>query len=181
VFAALWVIACGSAPLPDAGDAWRERGAAVVRPFKQKLVAALTEAIAAGGAENAIEVCRVRAPELAREAGAPGIEVGRTSHRLRNPANAPRAWVQPLLAAWVADPASAAPRALRLPSGAVGYVEPILTAPLCLACHGESLEPAVAAKLAAAYPSDRATGFRAGDLRGAFWVELAADAEEGER
>jgi hypothetical protein len=46
---------------------------------------------------------------------------------------------------------------------------------MCLACHGESLEPAVAAKLAAAYPKDQATGFRAGDLRGAFWVELSTE------
>jgi hypothetical protein len=119
----------------------------------------------------------VWAPELAREAGSERAEVGRTSHRLRNPANAPRPWVEPLLAAWVADPKAASPRALQLPSGAIGYAEPIFTAKMCLACHGESLEPAVAAKLAAAYPSDRATGFREGDLRGAFWVELST--EEG--
>lgn len=173
VCAALALLACGGAALPDAGEAWRERGAAVVQPFKQRLLAALTEALASGGPEKAIEVCRVWAPELAREAGSEQAEVGRTSLRLRNPANAPRPWMEPILSAWASDPAAAKPRAVRLPSGAIGYAEPILTAPMCLACHGESLEPAVAAKLAASYPSDRATGFRAGDLRGAFWVELS--------
>lgn len=166
-------LACGGEALPDAGEPWKQRGAAVVLPFKQQLLAALTGALAAGGPESAIDVCRVRAPELAREAGSAGVTVGRTSHRLRNPANAPREWVEPLLAAWVADPAAAAPRAVRLRSGEVGYVEPIFTAPMCLACHGESLEAGVAARLRDSYPADRATGFRAGDLRGAFWVELA--------
>jgi integrase len=61
-----------------------------------------------------------------------------------------------------------------LDGGRTGYVEPLATAPMCLACHGESIEPAVAAKLAALYPDDRATGFRAGELRGLAWVEVDA-------
>jgi hypothetical protein len=173
-----WLLACAvlasgcGGGLPDAGQEWHARGAAVVQPLKQRLQAALTEALASGGPEKAIEVCRVWAPALAREAGSDHAEVGRTSLRLRNPANAPRSWMEPILAAWTADPKAAKPRAVQLPSGAIGYAEPILTAPMCLACHGESLAPEVAAKLAAAYPKDQATGFREGDLRGAFWVEL---------
>jgi hypothetical protein len=172
---ALAFAACGQGPAPDAGAAWRERGAAVVLPFKQQLMAALTAALAEGGPERAIDACRLRAPELAREASVAGASVGRTSHRLRNPANAPRAWVAPLLAAYVAGGAEDEPRAVRLPSGGVGYVEPILVAPPCLACHGEALAPAVEARIRASYPDDRATGFRAGDFRGLFWVEFAAE------
>jgi len=172
---ALAVAACGQDPAPDAGAAWRERGAAVVLPFKQQLLQALTAALAEGGPERAIDVCRLRAPELAREASTAGASVGRTSHRLRNPANAPRAWVEPLLTASVAAGAGAEPRAVQLPSGGVGYVEPIFVAPPCLVCHGESLAPAVEARIRESYPDDRATGFRAGDFRGLFWVEFAAE------
>jgi hypothetical protein len=46
----------------------------------------------------------------------------------------------------------------------------IPTGGLCLACHGETIDPAVAGKIAELYPEDKATGFREGDLRGAFVV-----------
>jgi hypothetical protein len=165
-----------STPLPPAeATAWRDRGARTVQPFKQQLMGALQAALPAG-ADRAIETCRVEAPALAAASGGPGVTVGRTSHRLRNPANAPRPWVAPLLGEFVADPGVAAPRAVALPTGGIGYVEPIVTQPLCLACHGEALAPAVRARLAAQYPADAATGFRTGDFRGVFWVEFAPEA-----
>jgi hypothetical protein len=172
----LAALAACAAPLdPAREDAFRARGAAAVAPFKQRLQAELSSALAAGGPENAVEVCRLRAPQLASEASTPGLRVGRTSHRLRNPANAPPAWVAPLLEEYVAGAAREA-RVVPLRGGRAGYVEPIPTGPLCLTCHGETLAPPLAAKLRALYPDDRAVGFRAGELRGLFWVELAAEA-----
>lgn len=168
------VAALACAPQPPPGGEWRERGAAVVGPFKQQLVKELTAALEQDGPEHAIAVCGVRAPELAREATTESIRIGRTSHRLRNPANEPREWVAPLLAEYVADPAQKEPRAVWLDSGDVGYVEPIFTAPLCLPCHGDALAPALEARIRERYPADRATGFQQGELRGLFWVELAA-------
>jgi hypothetical protein len=41
---------------------------------------------------------------------------------------------------------------------------------MCLACHGQTLAPGVAEVLAREYPRDAATGFSAGQLRGAFYV-----------
>ena len=54
----------------------------------------------------------------------------------------------------------------------MGYVEPIMVQPMCLVCHGEALQPGVAAQIDERYPEDRATGFKAGDFRGVFWVEF---------
>ena len=54
----------------------------------------------------------------------------------------------------------------------MGYAEPIIVQPMCLACHGESLAPEIAAKISEAYPDDQATGFKVGDFRGVFWVEF---------
>ncbi len=169
-------VAGTSTPLaPAEATAWVDRGARTVQPFRQRLMGALQAALPSG-ADRAIETCRVEAPALAAASGGPGVTVGRTSHRLRNPANAPRPWVVPLLGEFVANPGAAAPRAVALPTGGIGYVEPIVTQPLCLACHGEALAPAVRARLAAQYPADEATGFRTGDLRGLFWVEFAPEA-----
>jgi hypothetical protein len=60
----------------------------------------------------------------------------------------------------------------------VGYVEPIYTKPLCTACHGSAVEPALLAHIRERYPEDRAVGFEEGDLRGLFWVVLEKSAEE---
>ena len=50
------------------------------------------------------------------------------------------------------------------------YMKAIPTGALCLNCHGTTLAPEVAAKLHELYPADAATGFNAGDLRGAFTI-----------
>ncbi|MEA3413392.1 MAG: DUF3365 domain-containing protein [Pseudomonadota bacterium] len=58
----------------------------------------VTEAAQAQGAAAAIEVCNVKAlPTTRRVSEEAGMEVGRTSHKLRNPENAPDAWEQKVL------------------------------------------------------------------------------------
>ena len=50
--------------------------------------------------------------------------------------------------------------------------EPVMMKPMCLACHGAEVAPEVQAAIAERYPDDRATGYRAGELRGVIWAEL---------
>ena len=151
------------------------RGAELLAPFKRDLLAALADGLADGPAA-AIDACRVRAPEIAAALSGDDVRVGRTSNRLRNPGNTGPDWAKPLLDAYLADDSDRTPKLVRLADERYGYVEPIEAAPLCLSCHGETLAPAVATRIAEAYPDDRATGYRAGDLRGIFWVEFASAA-----
>jgi hypothetical protein len=170
--AAVLAAACGSAEPVDDDAAAMARGAAALAPFKKDLQTALRTGLAQGPVE-AISACRIEAPRIAAEHSRDDIVVGRTSHRLRNPANAPRAWVAPLLDAYVAREADG-PRVVPLGNGRIGYVEPILTQGLCLACHGSAPAETVADRIAALYPEDEAIGFAEGDLRGLFWAELPA-------
>jgi hypothetical protein len=152
-----------------------ERGAGHLQPLKVQLQSELKAGMGKGvGA--AIEVCRVRAPQIAADLKSDAVEMGRTSHRLRNTGNAPRPWVEPLLAGYLADPGNARPHLVRLGEGRVGYLEPIVTQPLCLVCHGPTIAQPVQEKIEELYPSDRATGFETGDIRGVFWVEMPEDA-----
>ena len=48
--------------------------------------------------ETRFLLASLRAPEIAAGLSTDGVRVGRTSHRLRNPANAPRPWMEPVLA-----------------------------------------------------------------------------------
>ena len=147
------------------------RGAELLAPFKKNLMQALQSGLHQGPAE-AISVCRDKAPAIAAALSVDGVVVGRSSHRLRNPGNAAPEWVAPVIEAWLAEGAQAAPVVVPLPGKRTGYMEPIVTQPLCLTCHGSSLDPEVAERIAADYPDDRATGFEVGDLRGVFWAEF---------
>jgi hypothetical protein len=165
-------IAC-DAPDAEIPPDTSERARAALGPFQSQLLGALTSALAESGPEGAIGACRTAAPELARAAGGEGISIGRTSRKLRNPANAPEPWMEPLLDAYAAG-TTREPQVVRIDAKHVGYVEPIFVKPLCLTCHGDGVDDSIRARLAAEYPNDRATGYVVDDLRGIFWVKLTS-------
>lgn len=133
-----------------------------------------TELSGEGGALAAIDICREVAQAItARVAEEQGVEVGRTSHRLRNPANAPRPWLEPFVEEGVGRAFDTMlPRVVDL-GDRVGLVRPLPTLGMCTTCHGpaDSLSAEVRSAIAEAYPADEAVGFRVGDLRGWIWAE----------
>jgi len=136
--------------------------------FASRLIGELTDTIAEGGPGNAVGVCNVEAPLIASGINAEfGVRIGRTSHKLRNPENAPPNWMSSVVSEKRAEPA-----AFVGPDGSLGAVYPIRLAATCLLCHGdpETIIPEAKARIAEFYPDDRATGFAAGDLRGWFWI-----------
>lgn len=156
-------------PVP-ADTAARAREA--LAPLKQNLMKALTGAMTEGGPVEAIRVCRVKAPLIASGSSTEDVQVGRTSHRVRNLENAPAPWMEPLLLQYEEHPEDPSPRTVRIDAEHVGYVEPIFVKPLCLKCHGDTIDEALQTKLLELYPEDRAVGFGDGDFRGMFWVRL---------
>ncbi len=148
-----------------------ERGASLLLPFKQSMKAALMEGLV-DGPPAAIDACRIKAPEIAARLSSEGVRMGRSSHRLRNPANASPAWITGVLERYLTDPADRGPVVVELGDDRLGYIEPIVAQPMCLACHGTSIAEPVQVAIDALYPDDKATGFEAGDLRGVFWVEF---------
>jgi hypothetical protein len=142
-----------------------------------ELMGELSAALAAGDPGAAIGVCRVKAPAVAAKVSHErGLEIGRTSYRLRNPANLPPAWAAAAVAERVAEPTY-----LAGPHGELGGLLPIRLKAGCLMCHGpaDQIDATVRAALAADYPGDQAVGFAEGDLRGWFWVKAPAAAASG--
>ena len=153
---------------------YKEAGGSAILPFKKSLKGALVSGLESGPVA-AISVCRMDAPELAAAASKGGVRVGRTSSKLRNPANAAKPWMVPLLQRYEADRDAREPAVVVIDKQTVGYVEPIFMQPLCVTCHGETLAPELEAKLDELYPDDQARGYAAGDFRGVFWAELPRD------
>ena len=163
--------ACGSGPEP-VSQADMDRAQSTLVPFKEQLVDALMGTLQEGSPEEAIHICREKAPEIDAQLSVNGVHMGRTSHKTRNPDNAPEPWVEPLMAEYLANPTDTGPRAVYVDDTTLGYVEPIYVMSFCLSCHGSSVEPALLEQIQSVYPQDQATGFKADDLRGLFWVTL---------
>ena len=138
-----------------------------------KLSGTLMSAIEADGPAKAIDVCKAAAPAIGEQVKREfGVEIGRTSFKLRNTTNAGPDWA----ASFVAEK-SEQPVFVELPDGSLGVLLPIMLKKKCTLCHGdrETLQEDVRAALDLHYPNDAATGFQEGDLRGWFWVEVPAD------
>jgi hypothetical protein len=157
----------------------QERARDAVADFAGALKTELSAAMQAGGPLNAIEICNTRAPVIAESVSLDsGMNVSRVSLRNRNPGNAPTEWQAAVLrdfetrraAGEATDALSWQEIAQTEEALEYRFMKAIPTAPMCLACHGESIAPPVAAKIAELYPEDQATGYREGDIRGAFVV-----------
>lgn len=155
-----------------------EQARAHTGQLAKRLQAKLGAAMADGGPTAAIAVCNTAAPEIAGELSRDGWAIGRTASRFRNPDNAPDAWETAALTEFDRRLAAGEPSdqlehhdVVELDGRATfRYTKAIVTGPLCLACHGDSLDATVTAKLDELYPQDQARGFAAGSLRGAFSV-----------
>lgn len=154
-----------------------EQAKGVMKQFGGALKGELQAAMKAGGPVAAIEVCNTRAMPLAEKVSAEsGWDVARSSHKLRNPANAPDAFEQAIIDDFLARQAQgekAADMAVaKIVDGPQGkefrFVKAIGTEEACTTCHGSDIAPDVAARLDALYPQDAARGFSVGDMRGVF-------------
>lgn len=179
--------ACMGATAPDAKaddlDARLAASRETAGKLTQQLGGELRKELAAGGPESAIKVCKTIAPEIASKLSREnGARVARVSLRVRNPLlGTPDAWEQRVLAEFDRRVAAGEkPEALEFgeiagePDGRYWrYLKAIPVQPMCLTCHGgaESIPAPVKAQLNAEYPHDRATGYSAGQIRGAVTIK----------
>lgn len=148
---------------------------AAMDQVQKNLLSALSAKLAEGGPVAAVAACQSIAPSLTASIGAArGVDLGRTSFRLRNPQNAPRPWAAALVQAAAGKKAVAESIHYLDLGDRVGILRPIPVGAPCVACHGDaaSFSPELKTTLAAAYPKDEAVGFSEGDLRGFFWAEV---------
>jgi hypothetical protein len=172
---ALSLPAAGHATQPSESDIAEAR--ALAKEFMTSLKGELQAAIKAGGPIDAIVVCRTAAPGIAGEISSKsGWAVGRTALKVRNPRNAPDVRERAVLMDFLTR-AEAGEDLMKMESATViaengrrylHYMKAIPTGGVCLTCHGGELEPKLQQAILQTYPADAATGFEAGELRGAF-------------
>jgi Protein of unknown function (DUF3365) len=151
--------------------------------FMKELGSAFQREMAAGGPVGAVKVCSEIAPAIAgRISRNTGWRVTRVGTRVRNPLlGMPDAWEQKVLADFerraakgeALDRMSFSEVASEPDGRYFRYMKAIAVKPQCLACHGpeDRIAPTVRAVLRERYPHDKATGYKAGDLRGAISIK----------
>jgi hypothetical protein len=184
----LMTVTCAAPVMADDYSKNIDDSRAMVREFMQTLKQELQKGMQQGGPVNAVSVCNLTAPGIARTYSArKGWEVGRTSLRTRNPNNAPDTWERAALESFDErqrageDPAKLEFHEIVTTNGKreLRYMKAIPTGGLCLACHGEQLDLQVKTRIETLYPHDQALGYKVGDIRGAFTITqpLGMDSE----
>lgn len=154
----------------------RSSAMALGKSLQTELMAATQE----GGPLAAISVCNTRAMPIAKQISQEqGWEVGRTSTKIRNPHNQADTWELEQLNHFAERAKSGEPLDSMEVMATIQqdgktmqrYMKAIGVQPGCLACHGNDIAPEVKAKLSQLYPTDQATGYQVGQLRGAFTLQ----------
>jgi hypothetical protein len=153
------------------------RSRTAIQAFAATLQSELSEAMQAGGPVAAIRICNTEAMLIAAGvSGEQGLNLGRVSLKNRNPINYPNDWQAQVLIDFE-NRKAAGEEVEGLEWSEVveagdrqefRYMKAIPTRESCLQCHGMDLAPGVIEILAQLYPDDLGTGFREGDIRGAF-------------
>ena len=156
-----------------------DKAETAIRELAVALKTELKGAMQAGGPVAAIGVCNSQAmPITQKVANEQGLLLSRVSIKNRNPANLPNEWQNAVLEGFEQQRAAGNDISSLVWSETVEvdgkqefrFMKAIPTGPVCLNCHGTDLSPDVSRILADLYPLDRATGYRDGDIRGAFVV-----------
>ncbi len=150
-----------------------ERGRELAGITQLKLKQELRKAIKQGGILNAISFCNKRAMEITDSISlAEKVYIKRLAKKYRNPVNDMSEDESKIYKAYIINHLSKkwSPAMITWnKKGQPVYYNPIVVDALCLKCHGApgtDIKPEVAEKIAELYPDDKATNFRAGDLRG---------------
>ena len=160
------------AELNDAQKMQHQKATAAQSALAQQLVQTLMAAIQTGGPTNGVTACKSNASAMVTSiANEHHVKIGRTSHKLRNGSNSAPKWMES-----INDGQHKETTIFAGPKGELGYASPIIMGDLCTKCHGtdEQLAEGISDILATHYPDDKARGFAPGDMRGWFWVEVAA-------
>ena len=159
---------------PDAP--WIEESRIAAQDFAMRLRTRLQAGLQQGSVA-AIEICHREASEIAAEVGVKHERrVSRSSSRVRNVENSPDELDQKIIASFQDRLAAGEPVTnieFIEDRGAAGkvFAKPLMMDAVCLMCHGDSVPPEVSTAIRGLYPSDEATGFKLGELRGILRVD----------
>lgn len=153
------------------------KGQEIIKASSAAMLERLTEAMSAGGVQNAVSYCNMNAINITDSLSLVySVELRRTSDKYRNGSNIPDSAETAIIADFKARLAAGnelSPVLVENEGQNIKLYSPIIiNNPMCLACHGEpgiTLSAEDDAFIKTRFPDDLATGYKLGELRG-LWV-----------
>lgn len=158
-------------------DLIRTASARLIGEFSGELRSRLVAAIKSSGPTGAIKECRLAAPAVADSMSQQGFTIRRVTNKTRNQDNRATLAEKNIMAIFTdtVQPKRKFFGDWKTEDSVTTYTyyKPIYMKKACLQCHGDlqTLAPGVYKTVKKHYPTDKATGYKAGDLRGMFVVE----------
>ncbi len=166
---------------PEEQSKYIAKGRMITAMSLKALSGEVMQAINEGGVQHAVDYCNVHASSLIDSLSVKyEAKISRVSDRYRNPENKPgeldltviEAYREQLAAGNELQPH------LEVTADEIIFYSPILILnPVCLNCHGEAGSTALQENvdfIKSKYPEDMATGYKLGDLRGAWKIVLSS-------
>lgn len=180
LFVFIWaLISCDPSLSEKEIRQYRKQGDEIVLSATETLSGALMSKMKEGGAPEAIVFCNQAALPITSElAKSHGVEIKRTSLKIRNPENLPNEEELKVLHYYEdkrAEGKELNPLVSLDRNGQPNYYAPIEVQSKCLICHGtrnRELSPKIDSLIKAKYPGDLAVGYQDGDLRGIWSISF---------
>ncbi|MCC6961994.1 MAG: DUF3365 domain-containing protein [candidate division Zixibacteria bacterium] len=154
----------------------QDAAVAAISQFTSQLQTSLKLALSEGGPVNALGVCNVVAPDIQIAHVRDGWFIERVTDKPRNRNNQADSLQLAVLAQFAVKDAPAFVASWDNPEQPqkFRYYLPIRAADVCMNCHGDpaKFQAGVAEKIKELYPDDKAVGYKVGDLRGMFAIEV---------
>jgi hypothetical protein len=179
--------ACQNPPAPAQEDpaaaevpaSYTQKGKEIASATFLALSTTLKAALEEGGVPGAVGYCQTQAlPIVDSMATFHGVNIRRTTLKVRNPADAPTDRERAVLQQYqetVDSGTPPGPITEWLGETEIAFYAPIMTNDFCLQCHGvpgETLTLENQQHIQQLYPNDEAIGYQAGELRGMWSITL---------
>lgn len=168
-----FIVACSKSLSEKEIQTYRDQGKEIAQATQHTLGSNLTQKMKAGGVKEAIPFCNTMAyPLTEKMAKKYKAEIKRTSHKIRNEKNKPSEEELNIIKNYqkdLIDHQGLNPIVTIDKSGQPHFYAPIILEKKCLNCHGtigKELSKQTDSLIKSLYPSDLATGFKEGELRG---------------
>lgn len=155
---------------------WRNKGDSLTAQTFDTLRNTLLNAISEKGFPGAVEFCNTGALDLTTIYAGEGIQIKRTSDKIRNPVNTSDEMENEILKEYVKlkqEKKELTPIVKQDSLNNHHYFKPILIQAMCLNCHGEKetqIKPDTWEMIQKKYPKDAAINYKEGDLRGLWHI-----------
>ncbi|MDB9761811.1 DUF3365 domain-containing protein [Alphaproteobacteria bacterium] len=165
--------------------AYEKEAKAAIKELAISLKKSLKSVLKESGPIAAVEYCNIAALDITdRVSLDKGVILKRTSLKVRNAANIASSWEKEILNKFEKR------KVLGESIGSIDYQEVYLdnnnklffrymkampTGEVCLTCHGSNIKEPLQTRINELYPEDKAYGFKIGDIRGSFVIQIPLD------